>query len=209
MFYSILKFFLSPIIRSFWIKEINCLDNVPVTGPVIIAANHASYLDFLSMSVVLRRRIYFLAAEKFYSSAFWRPIMKMTGQIKVERDSKDKSVVLSSAAKILKNEELLGIFPEGTRSRDGKLHKAFLGVAKIAVNNKVNILPLGIKNAFKIYPPQSKFPRLNKDLILNFGEIIDVSKYLDENSSNEEVKRFVDTVLMKKISKLSGLKYDE
>lgn len=202
MIYSLLKFVLKPFFFLLWIKEVRGLENVPTEGPIIIASNHSSYMDFLCLSAVLKRRIYFLAAEKFYTSKLWRPLVSLTGQIKVDRTSKDKSAVYEGARAILQDGNILGIFPEGKRSRDGLFHKGFAGVAKIAQANEVNILPVGIKNAFEVWPPHAKWPQLKRIIEIDFGKLVMVNL-------NEKPQDIVDRLVFPEISKLSGLKINE
>lgn len=127
--------------------------------------------------------------------------MKLTGQIKVERTSKDKSAVYAGARAVLESGNILGLFPEGTRSRDSKMHKAYTGVAKIAIENNVKILPLGIQGAFDVWSPNSKLPKIEKIIKLNFGAPIEV----DTKINPEE---FVNEMLMPEIARLAGQNYE-
>lgn len=199
MFYWLLKYTCGPFIRLIWVSKVEGLDNIPKTGPVIIAANHSSYFDFLTLVAVCPRRVYFLAAEVFYRSWFWKPIMVLTGQIKVDRGSSDKSAVIAAGNTILHSGNILGVYPEGTRSRDGKMHKAYNGVAKFALNNKVDIVPLAIKGAFEIMSPTDKWPKLNKKCSLYFLEPL---RYEDFKDFAEE--KIVQELLMPRIAEKIG-----
>lgn len=162
MFYKILKILLSPIIKFLWIGKVTGKENIPKNGSFIIAANHNSYLDFFILPVIIPRRVYFLAGEVFFKKKLWIPLVKFTGQIKVDRNSKDKSEVYKEVDRLFARGGILGAFPEGTRSRDGKLHKGYKGVAKFARKYDVPILPVGITGTFDAWPPHKKMPKFKK-----------------------------------------------
>lgn len=138
MAYSVLKFILSPLIKLLWLKRIEGLENIPRTSSIILAANHESYLDFFIIPAVCKRRIYFMAGEVFFKKKNWSWLVKLTGQIKVDREAKDKTTAITQAEQILKMGEVFAMFPEGTRSATGLLQKAFDGVGMIALNTNTN-----------------------------------------------------------------------
>lgn len=168
MVYWFLKLLLGPILRSIWVKDVRGLENIPKEGPLIVASNHSSYFDFLALVAVFPRRIHFLAAEVFYKSFFWKPIMVLTGQIKVDRSSADKSESIKKINKTLKAGNVVGVFPEGTRSRTGKLRRAYTGVARFALENSVDILPVAITGTFEVLPPHAKKPKIKKTISIKF-----------------------------------------
>lgn len=209
LFYFLVRCFIAPIVRLIWVKKVSGRKNLPKSGPYIIAVNHQSYFDFISLVCVLPLKLTFFAAEKFFSSRFWNPIMQYTGQIKVERysdESKDQAISL--ALKVLENKKVFAIFPQGTRSRSGEIEKTYTGVAKLALKAKVPIIPIGIKGAFEIMPPQAKKPRLKKILEIEIGEPMDFSQYYDKGE-NPEVCRQVTNKVMLAIAKLADLVYKE
>jgi 1-acyl-sn-glycerol-3-phosphate acyltransferase len=187
-------------VRLIWVKRIEGLENIPSDGPIILAANHSSYFDFISTIAVCPRRITYLTAEVFYKSAFWRPLVVLTGQIKVERKEGDKSYIYAAARTVLSKGEIFGIYPEGTRSRDGKLHRAYSGVAKIAQENNVKILPVAISGAYEVMRPNDKLPRWKKSIVVTFLEPLDIAK---RDSPDE----FVHEKLMPAIANKLGVEY--
>lgn len=199
MGYWIVKTLLGPLIRLIWIKDVRGLSNIPKKGPAIIAANHSSYFDFISLVAVIPKRIHFLAAEKFYKSIFWRPIMELTGQIKVERDSKDKKEVYKKVGALLSKGRVIGIFPEGTRSPDGRIRKTYTGVAKFALDNKVPVVPIGIKGSYEVMSRYDKFPRKKKVISINVGKPMDFGDYY-KKEQNQDVYRTVTDLIMKRVS---------
>lgn len=206
LFSIFLKIIIGPLIKLFWIKRVNGLNNLPTEKPFIIAANHQSYFDFISLYSILPFQPVFLAAEKFYSSKFWRPIMEYTGQIKVEREAADKSQVMDTALQVLKSGKVLGIFPQGTRSRSGKIEKTYTGVAKIAIKAGVSVVPIGIIGAYRIMPPQAKKPLFKKIIQIHIGEPIDLTKYYDQEH-NSKTYREVTNKIVKEIANLSNKEY--
>lgn len=202
MGYWVLKIIFGPIVRLIWVQRVAGLKNIPKNGPCIIAANHSSYFDFISLIAVCPRRIHFLAAEKFYQSKFWWPLVKLTGQIKVDRISHDKSAVYSSALSVLKNGEIIGIFPEGTRSPDGKIGRTFTGVARFALISRVPVVPVGIKGSYKVMSRFDKFPKLEKIIDIKIGGHMHFDGFFGKQDV-EEVCREVTNRIVLEITKLS------
>ena len=204
MIYWILKILFGWVIRLIWIKRVDGLENIPKKGAFIVASNHSSYFDFISLITILPRRIYFLAAEKFYKSNFWYPLVVGTGQIKVERESSDKEEVYKKVFSVLNKGEVLGIFPEGTRSPNGKIGKTFTGIAKFALEVKVPVVPVGIIGAFEVMSRHDKRPKFKKNIEIKIGKPI----YLDEyygKSNNDLILREITDKIMNEIKKLANL----
>jgi 1-acyl-sn-glycerol-3-phosphate acyltransferase len=206
MFYWILKILFGPLARMIWIKKVEGEKNVPKKGACIIAANHSSYFDFISLISIYPRRIYFLAAEKFFKSKFWRPLVNLTSQIKVERENKDKGEVYDLAYLVLKKGKVLGIFPEGTRSSNGEIQKAFTGVAKFALTAKAPVIPVGIQGAYEVMTRFDKFPKFKKIIKIKIGEPMYFEEYYGREN-DEEILREITNRIMLKIAELAGKEY--
>ena len=203
MFYWILKKIFGPFVRLIWIKKIKGLNNFPKTGPFIIAANHSSYFDFISLIAVCPRRVYFLAAEKFYKSKFWYPLVTGTGQIKVNRKNTDKKEVYQKVFSILKKGNVLGIFPEGTRSPDGKIGKTFTGVAKFALEANVSVIPVSIIGTYEVMSRHDKCPKFKKNIKINIGKPISFEEYY-QKEYDENILRKITDEIMKNIAMLNS-----
>jgi 1-acyl-sn-glycerol-3-phosphate acyltransferase len=205
----ILKNIARPLIKSLWVKRVTGMDNIPKTGAFIIAMNHQSFFDFLIFTAIAPRNIHFLAAEKFYKNRYWKALMVLTGQIKVEREAKDKNQLHTHVKTHLGRGLLLGIFPEGTRSphRDEML-PVFSGIAKYALDHNVQIIPVGLKGMYDIMPKESKKISFKKTAEVHVGEPIDVSKYLKIEIRDEDKYLYVTEKIIKKIENLSGKKYN-
>lgn len=208
--YRFLKKTVGPIIRWIWIKEVRGLENIPKEGAVIIASNHMSYFDFLCFIVISPRNIHYLTAEKFLYSRFWRALVALTGQIVVDRTSKNKSREHQIVFSLLKQQRMFGIFPEGTRSRTGKIQKPFIGVARFATHSKAPVIPVGISGTYEIMPPSAKFPKFLKRCSINIGRPIyfhDHYQVTDENKENKKLHETITHHVMKEVAQLCGQEY--
>jgi 1-acyl-sn-glycerol-3-phosphate acyltransferase len=204
--YFIVRTIVGPIIKLLWIKKVTGRTNIPSGGSALIALNHQSYFDFFCFISISKRNIYFLSAEKFFTNKFWLPLMLMTGQIRVNREGKDKSKTHALVFQKLKEGKLVGIFPEGTRAPDSKeMLPAFIGVAKYALNAEVDIIPVGIIGAFDVMSRFDKRPKFGKKIQIKIGEPIKIENYKNRKR-NEETYREITETVMKKIAILSEKK---
>ena len=205
LLYYFLKYAAAPLVKKIWVKDIKGLEHLPKKGPFIVASNHESYFDFLCFWAVSPHQIQYLAAEKFYDSKFWKPLMVATGQIKVERKSKDKGQVHKQAHYILQNKGVLGVFPEGTRSRSGEMGPAFTGVTRFALEAKVPIVPVGMIGTYDILPPHKKIPKLKRCRIKIEKPIVH-AKHFDQEHTEDLLRHLTDN-LMLRIAALAGKEY--
>lgn len=201
--------FFSIIVRRLWIDHVEGIENLPASGPAVIASNHESYFDFICFLAVSPRPVIYMAGEVFFKKWWWRPLVKATGQIRVDRNQGDKTAAINSAIEVLKRGELFGIFPEGTRSATGRLQQAFTGVAKIAFSARSNVIPVGIIGTYEIMSRHDKIPRFKK-CVIKIGRSISLESYLSGRVKNDgDLYRFVtDKVIMKEISNLTGEEYN-
>ncbi len=163
-------------------------DNVPNKGPLIVVSNHVSYLDPPIAGCAVKRHLHFMAKEELFEKKWLGFIMKKIGTFPVKRGTPDKSAI-RRALKILKNEKVLGMFPEGTRMKGGELGEAKSGVTLIALMSKSPILPVGIKHADEDNP-----------LRVSVGKPFTLDQYHDKKLSREE-KSEIGELIMKKIKK--------
>jgi len=206
MFYYFLKYFFGNIIKLIWIGSVCGKENIPKKKPYILAANHESYFDFICLATVFPKRIYFLAGEVFFKRWWWRPFVEMTGQIMVDRNSKDKSDSVKQVLEYLKKNRIVAIFPEGTRSADEKLKKAYTGTVKISLKANVPIVPVGIIGTYEIMSRHDKYPKFKKCKII-FGKPIFLND-LKNGESEEDINFLTHKVLMKQIAQLVDKNYD-
>ena len=207
MFYWVIKVVFSPVVKLAWVKNVEGVENIPREGPFIVASNHASYLDFFLLPAVLSKRVYFLAAEKFFRHPLWKVLMLLTNQIRVDRKAEDKSETYKEVLAILREKKILGIFPEGTRSSTGRLQKAFSGVARISLLANVPIVPVGIKGTFEILSRYDRFPKFKKICEIKIGKAISLSPYSASALEDERLLKKITRDIMIKIAKLVQSKY--
>ena len=204
--YYLLKLILGPIVRWLWIHSVEGLEHIPKKGPIIVVANHSSYLDFICFIAVSPRRIHYLAAEKFYKSVVWKPLMVATSQIYIDRKAKDKTHVHKKVESALRQGRMVGIFPEGTRSADGEIQRPYTGVARYAMKHKVPVLPVGICNTYEVLSRYDKFPKLKKIVKICISPPMYFTEYYNRHHDESFFEHLTHTI-MEEISRLSGLVY--
>ncbi|RST16055.1 1-acyl-sn-glycerol-3-phosphate acyltransferase [Streptomyces sp. WAC05374] len=212
MFYYLLKYvLLGPLLRLLFRPRTEGLEHIPEDGAAIVAGNHLSFSDHFLMPVVLKRRITFLAKQEYFTgpgvkgrltAAFFRS----AGQIPVDRSGKEAGqAAIREGLGVLSKGELLGIYPEGTRSHDGRLYKGKVGVAVMALRAGVPVIPCAMVGTFEIQPPGQVLPKI-KRVTVRFGEPLDFSRY--EGMENDKtVLRAVTDEIMYRILELSGQEY--
>jgi len=200
MFYSLIRAICWLILKIFWRMEVRGIENLPQTGGLIIASNHVSYLDPAVLAASLNRKIYFITKKEVFKNGFLSFILKNLNAISVDRENAD-ILAFKRAINILREEKVLGIFPEGARSSDGELQELKLGTIKIAMKAGVPILPVGIIGTHKIYPRGIKFPILFKHkIIVKYGD----PQYLNQLKSKDKIYQKEELNLLgKKIKELS------
>ncbi|AWZ07154.1 MULTISPECIES: lysophospholipid acyltransferase family protein [unclassified Streptomyces] len=212
MFYHLLKHvILGPLLRLLFRPRIEGLENIPEEGAAIVAGNHLSFSDHFLMPAILKRRITFLAKAEYFTgpgvkgrltAAFFRS----AGQIPVDRSGKDAGqAALREGLGVLAKGELLGIYPEGTRSHDGRLYKGKVGVAAMALGAKVPVVPCAMVGTFEIQPPGQKIPSI-RQVTIRFGRPLDFSRY-EGMEGERSVLRAVTDEIMYEILALSGQEY--
>jgi 1-acyl-sn-glycerol-3-phosphate acyltransferase len=204
--YRVIKAGLGAAMRRAYRISVEGLHNVPSDGPGIIAANHISFLDSLFIPLVIPRRVTYLAKAEYWDSWKTRWFFDLVGQIPVRRDDSAKALAaLEAGSRVLKRGGLLGIYPEGTRSPDGCLYRGRTGVARMAAECDVPVIPAGLVGTREIMPKDARFPRLRGEVTLRFGAPLRISK--DEIAGDPMALRvFVDGV-MYAIRELSGQEY--
>ncbi|MEU8519040.1 lysophospholipid acyltransferase family protein [Streptomyces sp. NBC_01216] len=212
MFYYVLKYvLLGPLLRVAFRPRIEGLEHVPEDGAAIIAGNHLSFSDHFLMPVVLKRRITFLAKQEYFTgpglkgrltAAFFRSV----GQIPVDRSGKEAGrAAIREGLGVLARGELLGIYPEGTRSHDGRLYKGKVGVAVMAVTAGVPVIPCAMVGTFEIQPPGRIVPRVRR-VTIRFGAPLDFSRYAGMEGEKAAIRAVTDEI-MYEILALSGQEY--
>lgn len=205
--YDLTKLILGTVVSLIWVKKVEGLENIPKTGPAIIAFNHQSFFDFLCFVSICPRHIHYLSAEKFFSHKLWSLLMKATGQIKVERLDHNKSVLHNTIHSHLSHGKIIGIFPEGTRSpHKDEMLPAFTGVAKYAIKGKVPVIPVGIKGTYDVMAKHDKKPKFKKVVAFHIGKPIHFTEHFNSELKEEDYRILTEKIILE-ITKLSGKNY--
>jgi 1-acyl-sn-glycerol-3-phosphate acyltransferase len=212
LFYWFLKWIaLGPMLRVVFRPQAIGLENVPEEGPAILASNHLSYADWLFMPLALPRRVSFVAKAEYFTTPGFKGWLQKTffrgsGQIPIDRSGATAAEgALLSAKGVLGKGELFGIYPEGTRSHDGKLYRGKTGVARLALETGVPVIPVAVVGTDVVAPPGKKFGRLTRPVI-RFGKPLDFSRY-EGLEGDRYILRSVTDEIMYEIMRLSGQEY--
>lgn len=201
------KLFVVPALRAAWRPGVTGLDNVPSRGPVILASNHLSVVDSIVLPVVVPRQIYFLAKDEYFRRAAMRALMRGLNQIPVDRSGGRASLMaLDAALAVLRAGKALGIFPEGTRSPDGRLYRGRPGVAKLALDAGAPIIPVGLLGTERIQPIGARLPRIGRGVEIRIGEPLDLSPWRG-GAADSAALREITGRLMREIQALTGQEY--
>jgi 1-acyl-sn-glycerol-3-phosphate acyltransferase len=205
--YSFGKVTVAPALRALWRPAVTGLENLPRTGPVIMASNHLSAVDSVLIAVVADRPVYFLAKNEYFHSPLMRTVMTGLNQIPVDRSSGRASLMaLDAALPVLREGKVLGIHPEGTRSPDGRLYRGRPGVAKLALDAGATVLPVGLLGTEKIQPIGARLPRVGVPVEMRIGKPLDLSPWQD-GPVDSRVLREITAALMAEIQSLTGQEY--
>ena len=208
--YWVFKGILKPILMGLYSIKTEGRGNFPKKGPAIIAANHLSFLDsFFIPLVVRKRKVTYLAKADYFKSWKTSWFFNMVGQIPTEREGGAKSEqALNAALTVLREGKLLGIYPEGTRSPDGRLYRGRTGVARLALTAGVPVIPTGLIGTPEVMPIDKKLPRLTGRLPVRvrFGEPLDFSRFAGKERDRFALRSITDEIQYE-IMQLSGQEY--
>lgn len=212
MLYWLLKYvLLGPWLRIIFRPQVEGLEHVPDEGPAIIASNHLSFSDSIFMPLVVKRKVTFVAkAEYFTGRGLKGFLVRMffvgTGTIPVDRSGgRAAQAALDTGLRILREGKLFGIYPEGTRSPDGRLYRGKTGVARLALESGAPVIPVVMLNADEIQPPGKIIPKV-KRVRIRFGAPMDFSRY-HGMAGDRFIERAVTDEIMYRLMELSGREY--
>jgi 1-acyl-sn-glycerol-3-phosphate acyltransferase len=212
VFYWFLKWIaIGPVLRIVFRPVVEGADHVPEEGPAILASNHLSYADWLFMPLTLARRVTFVAKTEYFTTPgikgwFQKKFFSGAGQVPIDRSGASAAEgALSSAKRILGEGDLFGIYPEGTRSHDGRLYRGKTGVARLALETGVPVIPVAVLRTDVVAPPGKKFGTFTRPGV-RFGPPLDFSRY--EGLENDRyILRSITDEIMYEIMRLSGQEY--
>lgn len=207
MLYSLSRQVLSPTARLIYRPVIEGRENIPRTGPVLLASNHLSFVDSIVIPLAAPRRVIFLAKSEYFTGhglrgAAKRSFFAALGAVPIERGTAGAAQeALDSALAILGDGHAFGIYPEGTRSRDGRLYRGRTGVAWLALTARCPVVPVALSGTEHIQPADSRIPRISK-ITVRFGKPLDFSHLQDAKPG--PARREATDAVMAAIHQLSG-----
>lgn len=214
MFYWLLKFVLAgPALRAIFRPWVVGLDKVPTSGAVILASNHLSVSDSIFLPLVVGRHVSFLAKSDYFtmrglSGWLTKTFMKATGQLPIDRGGGPASEAsLNTGLGVLAQGEILGIYPEGTRSPDGKLYRGRTGVARMILEGHVPVVPVVMVGTQAIMPIGKKLPRIRRVGVV-FGDPLDFSRF-EGLESDRFILRSITDEIVYSLHTLGGQEYQD
>ena len=198
---------LSPIFKTLWRIDVQGLEHVPADGGAVFCPNHTSVVDSFFLPLVLPRPIMFVGKAEYMDDWKTRRLFPGLGMIPIDRAGGSASErALNTAARVLEAGKFFGIYPEGTRARDGRLHRGHTGPARLALRTGTPIIPVGIVGTREVQPPDAKVPKPFKRVSVRFGRPIDVARYQDRADDRMVLRSIIDEVMFE-IRELSGQDY--
>ncbi|WEG10146.1 lysophospholipid acyltransferase family protein [Microbacterium horticulturae] len=214
MFYWLMKYVvIGPIVKAIFRPWVVGRRNVPVSGAAILASNHLSFVDSVFLPLMIDRPVAFLAKSDYFTGRGirgWatRLFMKATGQLPIDRSGgKASEASLNTGLQVLGRGELLGIYPEGTRSPDGRLYRGRTGIARMALEAKVPVIPVIMVDTDTMMPIGTTLPRIARVGVV-IGEPIDFSRYAGMENDRYILRSVVDEIMVA-LQRLGQQRYDD
>ncbi|MEJ1086773.1 lysophospholipid acyltransferase family protein [Microbacterium sp. Mu-80] len=214
MFYWLMKYVaIGPLVKAIFRPWVTGQDNVPATGAAILASNHLSFADSIFLPLLLDRPMSFLAKSDYFTGRGirgWatRVFMKGTGQIPIDRSGgKASEASLNTGLQILGRGDLLGIYPEGTRSPDGRLYRGRTGIARMALEAKVPVIPVVMVDTDTAMPIGKRVPNVMRVGAV-IGEPLDFSRYAGMENDRYILRAVTDEIMIA-LQRLGAQQYDD
>jgi 1-acyl-sn-glycerol-3-phosphate acyltransferase len=198
---------LQPALTRLWDIEMSGYERLPIDGPAILCPNHISFFDSALLALTLPRNISFVGKAEYMDSWKTKYVFPAMGMIPIDRSGGEKSnAALETAREVLDRGELFGIYPEGTRSRSGQLHKGRTGAARLALTVGCPIYPVGIVGTDEIQPPDARFPRPRRSCSITIGRPIKPERYADRGADHLAWRSMIDEVMFE-VQEMTGQQY--
>jgi len=212
LFYWVLKWVLiGPVLKLIFRPWVEGTENVPEEGGAILASNHLSYSDWLFMPLTIPRRVTFVAKAEYFTTPglkgwLQKAFFSGAGQVPIDRSSGTAAAgAIATGLRILASGELFGIYPEGTRSHDGRLYRGKTGIARMALDAKVPVIPVAVIGTDVVAPPGKVFGKYTRPGV-RFGKPLDFSRYQGLEDDRYVLRSITDEI-MYEIMELSGREY--
>jgi len=207
MAYALMKRLIGPLLRFFYRVRVEGMEHVPLAGGAILASNHVSFSDSIFLPLVLDRRITFVAKAEYFEDPKTAWFFRAVGQIPIKREGGSASQrALDSAREVLDAGGLFGIYPEGTRSPDGRLYKGHTGVARLALQCKVPVLAVAMIGTREAQPIGQIRPNIFRPITIRFSKPLDFGRYADRADDPLILRRITDEIMFE-LRELSGQTY--
>jgi 1-acyl-sn-glycerol-3-phosphate acyltransferase len=209
--YQLSRMVAGPLLHLLWRPKVTGLEHIPVAGGAILASNHLSVVDSIFLPLMLDRPLTFAAKSEYFTGSGLRQrltsaYMRATKQLSVDRDSSRAAQdMLQAALDLLRSGELFGIYPEGSRSPDGRLYRGRTGVGWLALNSGLPVIPVAMFGTDRVLPPGSAVPRLHP-VSIRIGKPLTFEAYQGERSPGRARRAVTDEVI-RAIGELSGQDY--
>lgn len=212
VFYWVTKYTLGISLKIIFRSWSRGRRNLPRRGPVILASNHLSFADHFFGPLPLPRKVVFLAKAEYFTGRGLKGLLSKAffngvGQIPIDRSGGEASErALKSGLRVLAEGKVLGIYPEGTRSPDGRLYKGRTGVARLALESRAPVVPCAMIDTFEFLPPGTFRPKLSLRPGVIFGKPLEFSRYYGHETDRDALRAVTDDI-MQAIRELSGQEY--
>lgn len=204
--YRVLRRALPHVVNPYFPLTVRGLEHVPRSGGAILAANHLSFIDSIVLPINVPRPVYFLGKADYWDSWRTRWFFAGTGVVPVHREGGDRGAAsLRTGTELLRGGDLLGIYPEGTRSPDGRLYRGKTGPARMALAAGVDVVPCAVTGSDVAMPTGTRWPR-RRPITVHYGEPLSLSDYAGQDQDPAALRHATDAI-MRAIQRLSGQEY--
>ncbi|MDX2377157.1 1-acyl-sn-glycerol-3-phosphate acyltransferase [Microbacterium sp. LRZ72] len=214
MFYWLMKYIvIGPVLKAIFRPWVVGRANVPAQGGAILASNHLSFIDSVFLPLMIDRPVAFLAKSDYFTGKGikgWatRVFFKATGQLPIDRSGgKASEASLNTGLSVLAREDLLGIYPEGTRSPDGKLYRGRTGIARMALEARVPVVPVVMVDTSQIMPIGTRLPRIGRVGVV-IGEPLDFSRFAGLEGDRYVLRSVADEIMVA-LQRLGEQEYED
>lgn len=184
IFYKIARVFIRLYLKIFYKWRIYGAENVPNNGSVILIVNHINIFDPLVVACSIDRQVHFMAKDELFKIPILKRIITSFGAFPIKRGGSDRKAI-KTGLELLKNDKIMGIFPEGTRSKTGEIGKGLPGAALFALKTDAAVIPIGLSSSYKFFKPIS----------INFGKPICLEAYKQERLTSEDINNAINHMM--------------
>jgi 1-acyl-sn-glycerol-3-phosphate acyltransferase len=208
--YRLSRVVIGPVLHALGRPKVTGIENIPATGPAILASNHLSFIDSMYLPLVIDRPVVFPAKAEYFAAKgplgrLWAAYLRSTNQLQMDRDgARSAQATLEAALDLLRAGELFGFYPEGTRSPDGRLYRGRSGIGWLALNSEAPVIPVAMLGTRKMLPPGAPLPRPTR-IEIKIGKRMEFGHLAGEPPAR--ARRTVADEVMRAIGELSGQEY--